>query len=395
MQSEKANNYFIKNPDGTDWSNAKAEDYELIPYVVKYIPEYYEYESYATSGYNRQGDRWVIDAVIVPKTYVNLSYDLNIPTGGSSVGANIPTKSYESGSVENVYLTPTAYDSTIKVYDKDGRQLTFLYWQDEAGNEYGGDNGSTKITLTEDTVLEAVWSPGVGGIKVTKKLVDSDKNTVTDDDTLFQMQVTLETSSGSPDSNSYDYRVNDSNGVIEKSGKITSGEIISLKAGQHFTISDIDNGDTFTVAEVNIPDGYDKTDHVVKGTISTAIAQRTITNTKVTTSSQSTATLTINKDGMQNGETAIFKITGDGLGDNGLSVTVANGGSVTVSGLTVGETYTVTEDTSWSWRYTPSYENSNEVTIAATGNTLNVTNTSSNSKWLSGETSVKNVFGKG
>jgi hypothetical protein len=209
------------------------------------------------------------------------------------------------------------------------------------------------------------------------------------------MQVTLETSSGSPDSNSYDYRVNDSNGVIEKSGKITSGEIISLKAGQHFTISDIDNGDTFTVAEVNIPDGYDKTDHVVKGTISTAIAQRTITNTKVTTSSQSTATLTINKDGMQNGETAIFKITGDGLGDNGLSVTVANGGSVTVSGLTVGETYTVTEDTSWSWRYTPSYENSNEVTIAATGNTLNVTNTSSNSKWLSGETSVKNVFGKG
>jgi hypothetical protein len=379
-ESASGKKHFLTKPVSKNWSNEVAANYELIPYVVKYVPN---------SG------RWVIDAVIVPKTYVNLSYDLNIPTGGSSVGANIPTKSYESGSVENVYLTPTAYDSTIKVKNSNGTELTFLYWEDKYGNEYGGTNGLRTITLTEDTVLKAVWTPGVGGIEVTKKLEDSNKNSITGDNTEFQMQITLMNSNKETDTKEYSYKVNGSNGLLSSYGTITSGGIISLKAGQHFTISDIDNGDTFTVAEVNIPDGYDKTDHVVKGTISTAIAQRTITNTKVTTSSQSTATLTINKDGMQNGETAIFKITGDGLGDNGLSVTVANGGSVTVSGLTVGETYTVTEDTSWSWRYTPNYENSNVVKIAATGNTLNVTNTSSNSKWLSGETSVKNVFGKG
>ena len=62
-------------------------------------------------------------------------------------------------------------------------------------------------------------------------------------------------------------------------------------------------------------------------------------------------------------------------------VTLKAGESVTIKDLTVGETYTVTEDTSWSWRYSPDKE-THSIKLEPTGNKVTVTNTLDNNNWL-------------
>lgn len=85
-------------------------------------------------------------------------------------------------------------------------------------------------------------------------------------------------------------------------------------------------------------------------------------------------------------------------------------GSVTIKGLTVGETYTITENTGWSWRYklvsavkadgatgTVVYsEGSSSATYTPNGinNEIVFTNNWVQAKWLSFTDSVKNIFGK-
>lgn len=62
-------------------------------------------------------------------------------------------------------------------------------------------------------------------------------------------------------------------------------------------------------------------------------------------------------------------------------VALKAGESVTIKNLTVGETYTVTEDTSWSWRYNPD-KATRSIILEPTGNEVTVTNTLDNNYWL-------------
>ncbi len=63
-------------------------------------------------------------------------------------------------------------------------------------------------------------------------------------------------------------------------------------------------------------------------------------------------------------------------------VALKAGESVTIKNLTVGETYTVTEDTSWSWRYKD--QNPQKITLTAdpTQNVVTVKNEIENNNWL-------------
>ena len=105
------------------------------------------------------------------------------------------------------------------------------------------------------------------------------------------------------------------------------------------------------------------------------------------------ADLTITKlgcEGIDENQSFIFDVAGP----NGYSkrVVINGNGSVTISGLKIGE-YTVTEVTNWSWRYKA---NSNSQSIdlkPAMSNTVNFTNTRSNHKWLGGDAYSKNIFG--
>ena len=105
-----------------------------------------------------------------------------------------------------------------------------------------------------------------------------------------------------------------------------------------------------------------------------------------------TTTLTISKSGMADGEGAIFTVTGP----DGFSVTVAvpNGGSVTIGGVKVGATYTVTEQTDWSWRYSDASKQTDA--LAVSGNECSVTNTSNGkNRWLSGSAIAVNRASSG
>ncbi len=108
---------------------------------------------------------------------------------------------------------------------------------------------------------------------------------------------------------------------------------------------------------------------------------------------KSTASLTITKSTSGSnycGEPFLFHISGDGVD---LDVLVPGNGSVTIDGLQVGATYTVTEDESWAWRYSVTGETL--VTIETSGSAVTFTNTIDNDKWFDHTTSAENQWSNG
>ena len=103
-----------------------------------------------------------------------------------------------------------------------------------------------------------------------------------------------------------------------------------------------------------------------------------------------TCQLTITKtDGAAN-EPYVFTVKKDGT--KYTEVTVVGNDSVTISELPVG-TYSIEEDTGWSWRYTPSYSGSGNLSSASPSGELICTNTKKNDKWLNEFSAVvKNIF---
>ena len=106
------------------------------------------------------------------------------------------------------------------------------------------------------------------------------------------------------------------------------------------------------------------------------------------------ANLTITKQGYEEidgKQSFIFTVTGPE--DFSKKIVIQGNGTVVLTGLKIG-TYTVTEDTAWSWRYTPRGGAERTITLQA-GKTNSVTyvNERTNNKWLDGNAYAKNVFG--
>lgn len=105
------------------------------------------------------------------------------------------------------------------------------------------------------------------------------------------------------------------------------------------------------------------------------------------------ANLTISKQGCENideNQSFLFDVTGP----NGYStrVVINGNGSVIIKGLKIGE-YTVTEVTSWSWRYDAESSSQSIKLQPAQTNAVNFVNSRSNHKWLGGDAYSNNVFG--
>ena len=105
------------------------------------------------------------------------------------------------------------------------------------------------------------------------------------------------------------------------------------------------------------------------------------------------ADLTITKSGAEDideNQSFIFTVTGPN--NFSAKVVIQGNRSVTIKGLKIG-TYTVTEDTDWSWRYTPQGGNSQKITLSATEpNTVTFTNKRSKGKWLGGDAYNHNIL---
>ena len=106
------------------------------------------------------------------------------------------------------------------------------------------------------------------------------------------------------------------------------------------------------------------------------------------------ADLTITKHGYvaTDGEQSfIFTVTGpEGFSKK---IVIQGNGTVVLKGLKIGE-YAVTEDTAWSWRYTPESGSVSIMLKPGETNVVTYVNTRTNDKWLGDDSYVKNVFTK-
>lgn len=104
------------------------------------------------------------------------------------------------------------------------------------------------------------------------------------------------------------------------------------------------------------------------------------------------ADLTITKSGAEDiDEYQSFIFTVTGPNNFSAKVVIQGNGSVTIKGLKVG-TYTVTEDTDWSWRYTPQNRTQSITLNPAVTNTVTFVNTRSKGKWLGGDAYKLNIL---
>lgn len=103
-----------------------------------------------------------------------------------------------------------------------------------------------------------------------------------------------------------------------------------------------------------------------------------------------TCQLNITKAGGEEDESYVFDVYKDG--EKYSEVTIWGNGTETLYELPVG-TYTIKENTGWSWRFTPSYSAAAKLSAAQNGGEITCTNKLDNDKWLNGfSTVVRNIF---
>lgn len=105
-----------------------------------------------------------------------------------------------------------------------------------------------------------------------------------------------------------------------------------------------------------------------------------------------TCTLTISKEGGANNEPYVFNIRKDGKEYS--EVTICGNGTKTLYELPVG-TYTIQEDTGWSWRFTADDKGNATLSAKTSTGTITCTNTKDEDKWINGFSKVENnIFKK-
>ena len=103
-----------------------------------------------------------------------------------------------------------------------------------------------------------------------------------------------------------------------------------------------------------------------------------------------TCKLTITKEGGATNEPYVFSILKDGQKYS--EVTIVGNDTETLYELPVG-TYTIREDTGWSWRYSANDKNSAKLTAQNHTGSITCTNKQVKDKWINGFSAVmRNIF---
>lgn len=249
-----------------DWANAKAEDFVMVPYVIKF--QYYE--------------TWYIDMVVTPKALYTLAYEGNIENGYTASFTGVafpPSQQYTEGTSVPVVTTPIGYQSNglkvTKVVDGHTYQAVFQYWYDSKGNTYGGSTGNNTIVLTENTVLYARWSypdQSFGNLDITKTVVDRDSYANPTSGQKFTFTFTTSATG------SYNYTIYNASMGVSSTGTIKNGGTFQLQHGWRIRITDIPKDATYTVKETAV--NHYTASGQVTGTIEAgSTTYATVTNT--------------------------------------------------------------------------------------------------------------------
>ena len=203
-----------------------------------------------------------------------------------------------------------------------------------------------------------------------------------------------------------DFTANKVENTVWKHGDTASTEVTMLSD----TVPTLDI--TYTPDESTVKDGkYTKVDAKVKATVSingTDVTQYTTFQhqdcdpacdwkTPDTAGDPAflihikTCTLNITKAGGKEDESYVFNILKDN--EKYSEVTIVGNHTETLYELPVG-TYTIQEDTGWSWRFTPKYGAKMTLSAARDKGEITCTNTKDEDKWINGfSIVVRNIFG--
>lgn len=295
---------------------------------------------------------------------------------GNKVGTLKSDLTLATGTSTTLYLKATVL-STLKVSE----ETTYT-------NEAQLGGGNTTV-IANDKADIIVSPPVVGNLTITKEVKqDYINDTPVIPDGGFEFKIIF--GEGTDTTTVYPYTIG------ETTGTIASGGTIKLSDGQTAVISDIPVGTSYTVEETlgDLSDDYTTTVNGATGVTASGTIQlgSNVVNV-VNTYKQHFTDLTITKTGAQTSLDENQSFIFDVVGPNGFKITVTiNGnGSVTIKDVPFGE-YTVTENTDWSWRYTPT-DNSKTITLVADGeNVVAFNNNRSWIYWLSGDSHIENQF---
>lgn len=363
--------------------------------------------------------------------------------GGNGVPTNDNAGVYENGSATTPVITfeqPTVdvpiQDVTVAAEDKNVYLLGGVN-ADDLKNGATVEVGGVELNLNAENYGLEDWQTAFVDITVTVKKADGTEISAADlqnltADTTYTIEVTVApntvgTVEGKTGKNEPDAKINvfkpeltfkDSEAyygavVPELSGNLTKTEwkhgttldtavtMIGAKPELGFTYTPedgkIDGGNINTKQDFGVDvavmiGGADVTSHTTF--LHTACAGQTCTlpeNMEFLIHVK-TCTLTINKTGGANNESYVFDVYKDGTKYS--EVTIWGNNTETLVELPVG-TYTIQENTGWSWRYTPAYGDGATLNATNPNGSITCTNTANNKiYWLNGFSQVvRNIFG--
>lgn len=303
-------------------------EYRVYPYVVKIQTSF-------SLG-------WHIDCCIVKRSQVRVNYDLNLPSGAVLGSSSVKTPSGVSVDLgQSVTVDPDnqsglTLSQAYPVTDGDGKEYryTFLGWYDNpsgSGQRYlTGDS----LQPRQDMTLYACW--------------ESSQEIVYRADAIPGDGI-----SGTTGSREYPY-----NALVEFTAQVMDGwEFEGWYDGEELISADIRY--TFRMPRQNV-----------------RYEARAV---------QKTYLLTLEKSGMQPGETALFRASWAG---GSVTVALGSGESVTLTGIPAGVTVSVVELSGWSWRYSGQ---SREIVLTE-DSTLSFVNSPKSTPWRWGEDRCRNQF---
>lgn len=377
--------------------------YKMFPYVVKLILESSEYQK-----------GWHVDCAVVDTKTYSVSYEYNLPSAAvlqESSDLIKPEMAFYSPGTDDVKVgvmtlgrNNVTGDTSVTVYDTNTQSTSeykFLYWNtapDGSGTSYNPDD--TLPAITENVVLYAIWNhtQTSGTLKLQKTEVFEDANDERKNDgKSYTFTITF---ANAETGKSYPYTIYNADNTVKSAEKslVSGGEIV-LQAGEYAVVNNVPGGSVTVSESVATDSEFDVSWNVAgsKTEGSTVTATVTAGNQTeivcVNTYSTLVADLTITKSGdiTDENQSFIFYVK-DSTGKLVNTVIINGTGSVTIKDLPL-DTYTVTEDTNWSWRYTPTDGASKTITLIANGeNDVKFNNNRSWIYWLSGDSYNENQF---
>ena len=290
-------------------------------------------------------------------------------------------------------------DITVAVKDKDGNVIS-----DKLDNLTEDTTYTIKVTVTPKTT----GSTGSAGTPATEK---SGENTPAANIYVFKPELTFKDSTAYygetvPANNDY------SSNYVANSEKWKNGGKYSTDDGVQMIGTKPTLDITYTPDESKLEGGkYTKQDVPVSATVKIGTENvnehTTFVHQDCTTACGwenpatpgtpaflihiQTCTLSITKQGGADNESYVFDVLKDG--EKYSEVTVWGNSTETLVELPIG-TYTISENTGWSWRYSANNGGSAALTAQNPTGSITCVNTKNNNQWLNGFSEVvRNIFG--